>query len=501
MYFLPLFINFLISFHTISPKIVFPFVINSLKDQEYNATKLFDDYFVRDFYTTITMGSSPSQEILTVISSEYHLFSLSEEICEKKTVNYINNESIAKKSGFYLEKATSYKNITSYMNAYNKYKDGEVIQDIFSFYNTTYLKCQPASYKNKNINSSLIDSKTNITSSNIILYEVKNGKNCANIGLNSPFTYTYDVSLLKELKKSSPDNVKDYSFTFKFLSKNEGQLIIGELPHEYENDKTKNDDNYITVKANGMYNIPWVFTFKKIYYENKNKEIEILYGYLEKSNILMPNIGFIIADDKYKELIKQDYFDDLIKDNICEIETVIYNITNVTKSIIEYIKYDIFSCNKKNFTNDKKNNFPTLYFSHIGYNFTFSLTNTDLFLEIGEKVYFLVIFPYSANNYWYLGLPFIQKYQFVFNHDSKTIGFYTYEEKNNESGGFEFKYWRLILEILGAVILGVIVFFVAKKLYEQRKKRANELADDDFDYKVKSEEKDKLEDSTGFGIN
>ena len=57
-----------------------------------------------------------------------------------------------------------------------------------------------------------------------------------------------------------------------------------------------------------------------------------------------------------------------------------------------------------------------------------------LFFEFKERYYFLVIFQeekYSNNN-WYLGLPFIKRYQFIFNYDSKTIGFYNenIKEKN-----------------------------------------------------------------------
>ena len=115
----------------------------------------------------------------------------------------------------------------------------------------------------------------------------------------------------------------------------------------------------------------------------------------------------------------------------------------------------------------------------------------------------MVIFPYNANNYWYLGLPFIQKYQFVFNHDSKTIGFYVDLEEDpiNESDGFEFKYLRLVIEILSAIILAIVVFFVAKKIYEQRKKRANELTDDNFDYMPKNDEEEQSGNNAAIGIN
>ena len=490
MYILLPFIIFLLTLHIISPVIVFPFIINTLKDEEYTASKLYEDYFLRDFYTTTNMGSSPSQNILTLISTEYHYFILSADVCGRKSTNYIYDLSIAKTSGFYLEKATSYNNVSDLNNFITNYKNGGVISDTFNFYNTTYLKCQPLSYMSKDIDNNLIDSKTQIKTSRIVLEEYKNDKKCAIIGLNRPYALTYTgISIIEELKRSS--NIQSYDFTFIFFGKNEGQLIIGQLPHEYENDRTKNETNYIKINGNGEYTFPWVLLFKEVFFENKNKEKKLI---SINRNVLVPNIGFIIANDAYKELIKENYFNDLIKDNICEIETINVNISD---NRINFTKYDMISCNKKTFTNNMKGNFPTLNFSHIDYNYNFTLTDIEVFLEKGEKIYFLIIFPYNGNKDWYLGLPFIQKYQFVFNHDSKTIGFYNpdlikggKDDSSSTDSRSGFKYLRLIIEILVAAIFAGIAFFVAKKIYEQRKKRANELADDDFDYNTKEGEEE-----------
>ena len=133
MYFLFFFIILQIFFQIISSNIVIPFVISSLKDEEYTPSKFFEEYFLRDFYTTINMGTSPNQEILSLLSTKNHFFILSSDVCERKTINNINNSNIVKKSGFYLDKATSYNNESSFNDFITNYKNGGVISDNFIF--------------------------------------------------------------------------------------------------------------------------------------------------------------------------------------------------------------------------------------------------------------------------------------------------------------------------------------------------------------------------------
>ena len=163
----------------------------------------------------------------------------------------------------------------------------------------------------------------------------------------------------------------------------------------------------------------------------------------------------------------------------------------------------MFIC-KKDKLKSHLNSFPTLFFSHIKYDYIFELTYEDLFKEIYDYYYFMVIFPntypddYDINEKeeWHLGLPFLKKYQFVLNYDSKTIGFYkstnlNYQKENNNNtkneiknieGEKGIKVWLIILGILIVLILIIAAFFIGKLVNKQRKKRANEMKDDDFEY-------------------
>ena len=57
--------------------------------------------------------------------------------------------------------------------------------------------------------------------------------------------------------------------------------------------------------------------------------------------------------------------------------------------------------------------------------YIFTIGKEELFEEIEDKIYFLIIFDNNIKNeIWKLGEPFISKYKFVFNQEQKSIGFY-----------------------------------------------------------------------------
>ena len=109
-------------------------------------------------------------------------------------------------------------------------------------------------------------------------------------------------------------------------------------------------------------------------------------------------------------------------------------------------------------------------------NFTFSLTEEDLFYELDGKKYFLVLFQNLESDYyqWILGKPFLKKYQMVFDIDKKTIG--TYKAKKSSGLGY---WWIAIVGFV--VVIGLLAYIISFVLKKPRKKRATEL-DDDFDY-------------------
>ena len=116
----------------------------------------------------------------------------------------------------------------------------------------------------------------------------------------------------------------------------------------------------------------------------------------------------------------------------------------------------------------------------------------DLFFNIINYYYFMIIFPNNQtgkgiDENWFIGLPFLKQYQFVFNFDSKSIDLYKfknfdYNQKDDDDNDgdhsiFSKKFWKIFLQILLIIILIIISIFIGMYLNRQRKKRANELKD------------------------
>ena len=92
---------------------------------------------------------------------------------------------------------------------------------------------------------------------------------------------------------------------------------------------------------------------------------------------------------------------------------------------------------------------------------------------------------------WFLGRAFFLKYQFFFNPDAKSIGFYNPNIKFNKNNDNKneiiknennFKFIILIIVLSSLLIISIVaLIFFFKNYKNKKKKRANEL-DDDFDY-------------------
>ena len=166
--------------------------------------------------------------------------------------------------------------------------------------------------------------------------------------------------------------------------------------------------------------------------------------------------------------------------------------------------YSMIIC-KKDEMNSYINNFPKLNFEHIDYNYTFYMTYKDLFLKIDNYYYFLIIFLNNQIAHkdiydWYLGLPFLNQYQFALKMDTYaneyTIGFYKFrkeeeKEKQPEKEKENFLIWIFILlAILIAllILISVLLIFYVKK---HRKKKAIKL-NDDYDYSPEISNKDNV---------
>ena len=93
----------------------------------------------------------------------------------------------------------------------------------------------------------------------------------------------------------------------------------------------------------------------------------------------------------------------------------------------------------------------------------------------------------------------------IINYEEQTIGYYneSWEIGKNENNdniekiGVQFYFYLIILGVLIMfIIIGVIFYFVGKNKNKMKKRRANELLDDNYDYipnKINKDENDKID--------
>ena len=292
---------------------------------------------------------------------------------------------------------------------------------------------------------------------NFILSIKQNLNSSGYIGLNlekdfSDHELFENTGFINQLKKLNLIN--SYSFTFKFLSNDKGEFIIGGDPHEYDK-KNYNSDNLILINAGKINNyMKWYFDIDNI----KVNEDNVEYTTHESAEI-QSEFGLIIGSDYFRLYVWENFFNK----NGCNFGT---------QGI-----YDFYYCDKKV---NIKNLFKKLEIYSKDKKIKFIFDNNDLFYEYKGKIYFLIVF--TRGNYWTFGQIFLKKYQTIFNSDKKVLGWYTNDlNKNNKNNNK--KENNKILKIFCIIFLIIIIclilyiFLFKKNLKLFRRVMINELTD------------------------
>ena len=475
---LSLFLYNFISIYT-SKIIVIPFRSNI---SENNITNTSEKFLRKSLYTENLIGT-PAQTININIFETTFSFYIGEKMCDKIPATY-----------YKCSDSSSYIATTGIIED-EYYGEGFISQEFFSFYNSTNLK-------------------SNISSPKIKFFFKKNYRVteaqqvCGDLGLKIKETYSdYDStsSFIETVKRINLIDGYPWSYIFfekdknnkikningisnEYIMKNyEGVLILGESPHQYESNKYNESDLINVVAAKRAIDLYWDLIFKNIYFLQKNNTVFNLNVSMQAS--LDINLNYIIAPFWVFQNITEYFFKEYLNNNKCKLNQAIKDFYNST-----YI-----SCNKKDFNNNDIKKFPTIFFEHVNYNYTFNLNFNDLFEEFNDSILFL-IHSTDSNLYWNLGKIFLKKYKFVFNQNSKTIGFYkknyngqdeNEEEIDNGKSVFEFlknkNFWINFAWIMSCIVcLGLGAYFGHKYIKKEKKRRANELKDDDYDYSIQN---------------
>jgi hypothetical protein len=314
--------------------------------------------------------------------------------------------------------------------------------------------------------------------------------------------------------------VKKYIYYFDFYSDFHGYFFLGPEPHLFNIKNNLNKENqYIkmnTVLSKEGY-IHWNLLFNKIIMKNRHNDY--VYSFNEKMIQIDFNLGLIIGTYEFQQEIEVLFFNDLIAKNICKKTLVEYSYyKNNTK------KYYVYKCDKsfvtgENFDKEKYRPyinyfelFPDFQFYHINFEHEFYLSNHDLFKLIQGNYYFLIIFDAETQNkVWKIGQIFLRIHQIFFDYDSKVVGYYdkriepikneterkgsknnTSEDKIDSNNNKNYKYIIYIALFVVFCAIVFIAFYLGMKVKESRKKRANELKDDDYDYETYDNNKNSI---------
>ena len=426
----------------------------SIKTESNNMNlEEFIDQRINNIYETDLYLGEPPQKIPGFLKSYEYKFLLSNNYCPKKEY-------------YYKDKSKT----LSYENSENNYYVGIRIMDSFIFNSTN-------------------NNQININNFSFIADNDIKTPQCFHIGtqllIKSDEKETNIMDILHKNKL-----IKSYFYTYKIINDDELYLIL-DLNIDI------NNINYKFIKPlinkfypNSPINYKWGLTFENIILNN--------YNYHYKENIKAAfdiNYGCLLASSDFKEK-----FEKYLKDNEIYIEE-------------QYVQREnyIYFFDKSIKGIEKLKNIKLIFYNReLNYNFT--LNYNDLFLEKKNGFYFLVIFDYKTREEWKLGFPFFKKYNFIYNHDAKLLGFINQNKilndkiddiLNNNNNNTKIKisnnfyndknFIKIILIIIfGLIALIIVILFfgvlIGKKIFGVRKTKVNELLEL-YDYSAKNNEK------------
>ena len=269
--------------------------------------------------------------------------------------------------------------------------------------------------------------------------------------------------------------IDNYYWTIKFHNFSNGEIIIGDLPHNYEkNNNIFKEKNLKFINTYSQQNkIFWGIQFTAI----KFGEITMTDIMIGK---IIPNILEIFGSYEYLTKIEELFFEKYKENFVC-------------KRIFDEVNgEDVFrfTCDKNLFNKNDINLFPNLTLINVELNYSFVFTGEELFMEKNDKINFMIVTKIGRTEYeWDLGRIFLYKYQFVMDNDNNLIGIYKESEEEEEELPKQNNYILIIvilIIVLGFIFLalGIILALIKKNLCKNRKKRLSEL-DEDFIYLTK----------------
>ena len=377
----------------------------------------------------------------------------------------------------------------NFFNEYNsnsiEYYEKNYSTGNFAYDNQYFTRCISENVK---INNNKI--KLDLMLSKSINYE-EPGAICLQLDQEERTALHFTASFPVLLKKNY-SLINNYKW-FIYYGKEKDYLVLGTSPYEFKDPKTgkkiypdldiDKDYNY-QLDERDIKKAAMKIKFDDIYLiNNSNNGTEKFEDEQNLIGKLVPNIGFIVGTTNYNEYLKQNIFEKYINLGKCH-SGIFSQRPDLTGQ--EYIYY---YCDESLYKNIKTE-FKNIIFKQINLYENFELTFDDLFLKKNGYLIFLTIFSTHQHFYWSFGTPFLKKYQFDFEFDidveNSKIGYYHIKKKEKKNNTLKYILFSILILVLSGILI-VLGIFVGKYYFKLRKKRANELDDDDYEYNQKNE--------------
>ena len=295
--------------------------------------------------------------------------------------------------------------------------------------------------------------------------EYNNKIQCAvfGLGIDAP-VYEYkseETNFIGNYKSSG--NINSTQWTIKYTNNDEGLLIMGDSPNNYDpmfkDKKYKEYQAKATISEKALFGIQ----FDDIIINDTNMRNTKVLFYHE--------LGVVLVGKNFFENIIDMFFQKYL-DSICTREWIPG-------------QYSYIHCNSDKFTESIQNSFPTIYFKSIEMEYIFELSSKDLFSKQKDgNTYFLVFFDLNigSSSYIKIGKPFLKKYTLTADNSNKKISLFLVDN-DDKKGKNKNILIIIILCVIIFIFLGLLSFFGYKliKISKKTKKRANEL-EEDYDY-------------------
>jgi len=434
------------------------------------------NYDLYSFYSTELIFGTPEKKYTTQISLDNYGFDLAKYKCDIETNltddeyfnPYYSNSSLVEISGlnFTYYGLNDIYRITDHITLYQNNTLNIFFPNIIFYYDPRNISI--AKYKQDFSPFTCFKLGLRLPSENLNQYK------------------DYDINIIGQFYRKKIIN--SYEWFIEYNNDLNPKLIIGVEPFIYDKNKYSYN-NSKKIEGKSIYLIGgdyyWKIEFTQIYFliNQKRELIDFRKASLE------PSFNFIKGPMDYFKFINETFFNNFFEQNKCFIGN--YRIsTNI---------YSLYYCeNKEEIKKELKKNFININLLHRFLEKEFVLNYDDLFLEKNNKIYFLIIFDTSVRNNWIFGKPFLKKYFFSFNYDQKILTFYeTNNNEENKDDDDKDKYYKwilIIIIIILVIIFTTIGFFLAKYIYNYKKRKATELNNEynEDDYNKNKEYKDNI---------